>query len=391
MRRARVHISFSEVTRIFEISNLNFPMASTNPIPHNGWYHITDSNIAVVFVHGILSDSTACWRYRNRKDTTKSQFWPDLVAHDITFENSSVFLGGYYSKMDGGPYGIEHAAQGLFRSLKYNHKAGGALLAKRHLLFVCHSTGGILVRYMLNKNIDAFKDKTVGLLLVASPSLGALDAVRLRWFSRVYKNRMASQLKWKGEFLMMLHEEFKSLLYHRKLPHLVGTELVEHHFLLHYKLLPPLRPVVDVWSAGVYFPSATIIPGTNHSSIVKPYGEDHPSHQELELFFAEQFKAAMATNLGSPAVVPAPADVVLPALVQTGSLTREPRVLRVVIAVVVKESHVLLVERRDAEGQLRWTFPTGILKPNRDASQTARDTVEEETGVRCKVVNKLGQ
>nr|WP_246361314.1 NUDIX hydrolase [Haloechinothrix aidingensis] len=64
--------------------------------------------------------------------------------------------------------------------------------------------------------------------------------------------------------------------------------------------------------------------------------------------------------------------------------------LRVAIAVVTKETDVLIVCRRDEASGLTWQFPAGIVKPGTRAEAVAvRETVAE-TGVRCLAVRSIG-
>jgi 8-oxo-dGTP pyrophosphatase MutT (NUDIX family) len=67
------------------------------------------------------------------------------------------------------------------------------------------------------------------------------------------------------------------------------------------------------------------------------------------------------------------------------------QVLRVAIAVVLKENDVLIVCRRgeDANG-ISWQFPAGIVKPNgRSAVVAVRETFAE-TGVHCAALEEIG-
>jgi predicted alpha/beta hydrolase family esterase len=47
------------------------------------------------------------------------------------------------------------------------------VIAKKNLFFVVHSLGGILVRALLRQYKDEFEGKRIGVLLVASPSMGS--------------------------------------------------------------------------------------------------------------------------------------------------------------------------------------------------------------------------
>ncbi|MFC9821407.1 NUDIX hydrolase [Streptomyces erythrochromogenes] len=70
---------------------------------------------------------------------------------------------------------------------------------------------------------------------------------------------------------------------------------------------------------------------------------------------------------------------------------REPQAaaLRVAIAVVLRGSEVLLVQRRDG-GDLRWQFPAGVVKPGADTAAVAVAETRAETGVHCTVREPLG-
>ncbi|MGW9497461.1 NUDIX hydrolase [Streptomyces prasinus] len=67
------------------------------------------------------------------------------------------------------------------------------------------------------------------------------------------------------------------------------------------------------------------------------------------------------------------------------------QVLRVALAVVVRDGDVLLVCRRDDDAAgIRWQFPAGVIKPGgRAETTTVRETLDE-TGVHCAVRQHLG-
>ncbi|AWK09581.1 NUDIX hydrolase [Streptomyces spongiicola] len=70
----------------------------------------------------------------------------------------------------------------------------------------------------------------------------------------------------------------------------------------------------------------------------------------------------------------------------------QAQVLRVAIAVVVREDDVLLVCRRDDDASgITWQFPAGVIKPGvRPEIATVRETLDE-TGVHCAVRRGLGE
>lgn len=64
--------------------------------------------------------------------------------------------------------------------------------------------------------------------------------------------------------------------------------------------------------------------------------------------------------------------------------------LRVAIAVVLRGDDVLLVCRR-GDGELRWQFPAGMVKPGAAAETVAVQETHGETGVHCTVRGHLGE
>lgn len=68
----------------------------------------------------------------------------------------------------------------------------------------------------------------------------------------------------------------------------------------------------------------------------------------------------------------------------------EAQALRVAIAVVLRGDDVLLVCRR-GDGELRWQFPAGMVKPGANPSTVAVQETHGETGVHCTVREHLGE
>ncbi|MDT0411017.1 MULTISPECIES: NUDIX hydrolase [Streptomyces] len=76
---------------------------------------------------------------------------------------------------------------------------------------------------------------------------------------------------------------------------------------------------------------------------------------------------------------------------QDGSTASGAQALRVGIAVVLRETDVLLVCRRDGDASgITWQFPAGVIKPGgRAETTTVRETLDE-TGVHCAIRRHLG-
>jgi len=289
---------------------LNEPARGSN----NSWYRAQPSDKVIVFVHGVLSDSGTCW-YREPSGESTGVYWPDLLQNDPRFNGSSIYLGGYESSVDSGPYEIRNCAQELVDALQRpGEKGEGAVLDRRAILFVCHSLGGVVVRYMLTARPGIFRDKVIGLALIASPSYGSDWADRLDLFVKYFKNEQGKILRWGSEMLQDLDSRFKWLLQDKEFPNLSGKAACEHHFIVRNKWTPPLEPLVSEVSAGRYFGPAVMLRDTDHFTCVKPYGHDHPGYQFLFDFYrgfgqggptAPTTMGTSSTQAGKAAAAPA--------------------------------------------------------------------------------------
>ena len=322
-------------------------LTSTPALPparqNNVWYHYTPSSAALVFVHGILSDSRSCWFYEDAHDSRKNTYWPELVRTDRRFGDPSIFLGGYYTGVDAGPYEIKDCAAELFAAMNRVDEHGTpAVISKPRIIFVCHSTGGIVVRYLLESQYEAFRQKKVGLVLIASPSYGSDLADRLHWLTDFYYQQLGAQLEWGSWSLRDLDARFKTLVNERRIPNLVGVEAYENHFIFHRKWWPDRLQVVTAESAGRYFGAPVLLRGTDHFSAVKPDGLRHPAHELLVDFWAKYF------------VSEAPAAAV------TAVLPREPASGAFGLELIsLEHRHQYLNEDGDFRIEIRYTVHNG--------------------------------
>ena len=252
---------------------------------NNVWYRYNDSSAVVVFVHGIFSDSRTSWLHEDASDPALSVYWPELVHTDARFGNPSIYLAGYYTALDAGPYEIRNCADEIFRALGREDPGGRpGPLDKETIVFVCHSTGGIAVRYLLEANEASFRGKNIGVVLIASPSFGASWADRLEWLVRFYNQHLGIQLQWGSWSLRDLDARFRDLVDQRRL-RLSGIEAYENHFIIHRPWLPDRKLVVTEASAGRYFGAPVLLRNTDHFTAVKPTGIAHPAHELLVDFW----------------------------------------------------------------------------------------------------------
>ena len=263
---------------------------------NNLWYARRDPENVIVFLHGIFSASRTCWLY-NDSTSGRRVFWPDLVRRDKRFENASIYLAGYYTAIDAGDFSIAQCAREVLEALKTIDVDGfPPVLDARKLVLICHSTGGIVARYTIDRYIDVFRDKALGLALIASPSLGSVWANIAGLAAKYYNQRLGQQLRWDGEALEDIHGRFKDLVNEKgtRLPGLFGMEACENKMIMRDRVpalvrwfLPPRLKVVTTLSAGQYFGEVKVLRDTDHFSSVKPDGLNHPSHEFLVTFVRE--------------------------------------------------------------------------------------------------------
>jgi hypothetical protein len=292
---------------ISQVAKLKLPRR----LQYNFWYDYNENDTVFIFVHGIFSNSLECWTYEDKQDPKKSCYWPDLIREDNRFGSPSIYMGGYFTKASAGDLGISPSAQILFNALRQTDVQGRpGPLARRKLVFVCHSTGGIVTRYLIREHGDDLAGKAVGLVLIASPSLGSIEANKLQSLAKFYNNQLGLQLRIGDPVLDDLDNGFRGLVYslqnasdETKKFLLYGREAYETYYILRHWLLPRWlhslvpnrRRLVPSRSANVYFGLADPLPDTDHFETVKPSSPYHPSHAMLALFW-EDFKKYLAEH-----------------------------------------------------------------------------------------------
>jgi pimeloyl-ACP methyl ester carboxylesterase len=231
-----------------------------------------------------------CWTSPN------CAYWPDIVSEDSRFGDISIFSAQYYTVSGSLDYGIADCSSELFGSLSIREEDGRrAPLEFLNVVFVCHSLGGIVVRYALCEHAAQLKEKCIGLVLMASPSLGSFYADFFGWVSNIFGNKVGRQLRPNNELLHDLDRRFKSLLENSN-GRICGTEAVETNFYS-YWFLTRLAPTIVRWeSAARYFGNPERVGGANHSTIVKPDNKKHASHQVLLKFFLKRFSGTTSSQ-----------------------------------------------------------------------------------------------
>jgi len=244
------------------------------------WLRKPKGSVAVVFVHGILSSGETCWRCES------GAYWPDLLKAEAELDPIGIYVYTYQTDIFSGSYRLND----IVDDLKERAKLDGVLESK-HIIFVCPSMGGIVVRkFLVQRGIDLINRKTeVGLFLVASPSLGSSYASLLLELAKVFGNSQAQALRFADDntWLNDLDTEFQNLKEAGQLK-IKGKELVEDKFIVLRKFFR--RPVVERISGAKYFGEPYKVPKSDHFSIAKPSDKEAIQHRLLCQFIKEMTK-----------------------------------------------------------------------------------------------------
>lgn len=300
MNRIKKSLFFFVITTVLHVNmaySCDAPEAPQSDI-NNVWYCYNDSDTVFVFVHGILSDSRSAWKNEN------GAYWPDLVLNDKRYGDPSVYLGGFYTAVDsGGSYDMRAAANELYSKISILDANGiPSLLKKKNIVFITHSTGGIVVRHMLTHHEDKFQEIKVGLVLIASPSLGSKDADRLKMILDWANNRMGQELKWDNAFLRELDKDFKNLVSNKTIPYLTGIEILESQFIVKWGWFFDREEVVTAESGGRYFGEPIVVGNKNHFSVVKPSSMEASMNTYLANYYLTKYIPAPSYEAPAPEV-----------------------------------------------------------------------------------------
>lgn len=262
----------------------------------NSWYQLNHSNTVFIFIHGLNSDSKRCW------SSPKGIYWPQLIAEDPRFGSPSIFMADFYTTLNSNDYGVKDCAQEVFNQLlRTDTHNNPPPMQKGNLVFVTHSTGGIVARYMLEAWSDNFNEKKIGICLYASPSFGSKLSSRFGKIFSFFNHKLAQELQWGSSILEDLDNRFVGLLESGKLV-IAGMEAYENKAPFR---IPFLRArVVQKESAARYFGTRTLVANSDHSSIVKPETMSCQSHEILLDFLTrkEFIKQTIESSFDRPSL-----------------------------------------------------------------------------------------
>ena len=270
------------------------------------------SDTTFIFVHGILSGSENCWLYKDPKDQNKDAYWPQILAEDPEFADCGVYLAGYGTSFGSGKYSVSDAVDSMITHLRQSPGNGEPKpLENSNIVFIAHSLGGIVIRDLLTKYPEDFQDKKLGLVLIASPSLGSKYADYLTGISELYKNDMATNLKTSDKRLSDLDDRFRILNEKSNKDRgfcLQGVEYLEAKFVFGGELNHLINEVVAKENLWKYWGKERRIFGTDHFTIVKPSSGQSEVHIYLRDFWSAYRKSTCGQVL-PPITAPIIEDV----------------------------------------------------------------------------------
>jgi phosphoglycolate phosphatase-like HAD superfamily hydrolase len=168
----------------------------------------------------------------------------------------------------------------------------------RHIIFVCHSMGGIVARrFVVARASDLIATGTsIGFFLIASPSLGSDYASWLSPLASFFGHTQVDALRFEqtNSWLMDLDRDFRNIK-ESGYPLINGKELVEDKFIILKRLLR--KQVVEPFSGARYFGEPYKVPKSDHYSIAKVESESAIQHRLLRQFVLE----SLETNTDSHA------------------------------------------------------------------------------------------
>jgi hypothetical protein len=234
------------------------------------WKRRSENGAAVVFVRGALSSGDASWQNPN------GTYWPSLLENEPSMEKIGIYVFTFRMSI----FSRANRLGDVVDALKEHIRVDGVFDCHK-LVFVARSIGGLVVRKLLDERVTDFKDKhiSVGLFLVASPSLGPRYANIIKPLARFLGHSKADALRFSenNAWLMDLDNEFTNLK-EAKTIRLVDHELVAGLIR---------TQVVEPFSGAKCFGESLTVPGGDHFSIAKPDSSQAIQHQLLLRFIAE--------------------------------------------------------------------------------------------------------
>jgi hypothetical protein len=223
----------------------------------------------IVFVHGVFGDACSTWKARN------GAYWPDLVAHDDLFSGSDVYVYNFPTPKLRASYNVGELAA----DMKLHLDDAGIPGVYKHVVFVAHSMGGLIVRsYLLDSRPDPKRFPV--LLFYATPTTGADIANLARVISdNPQLTDMRKMTTDDAGVLGLIQSQWQSS------PYRSGTKSY-----CAYEKLPTAKIMIVQRESATQLCTERFQPiDTDHIDIVKPQGRDDSSYLFLRAAYRDNF------------------------------------------------------------------------------------------------------
>ncbi|KAI1110445.1 hypothetical protein F5Y14DRAFT_428823 [Nemania sp. NC0429] len=167
-------------------------------------YSAPNSDVDVIFVHGLGGSSYRTWSWERNTDN----FWPAWLRHEQGLSHFRVFSFGYNAKFSDSdnPLSILDFSKALLVRMRTFRQGDESLsIGLKPIIFIAHSMGGLVVKkaLIIGKNDDYYSvmlSKVHGIMFLSTPhrgssyahSLNTLLSVMIGTSSKVYVSELES-------------------------------------------------------------------------------------------------------------------------------------------------------------------------------------------------------
>jgi len=174
----------------------------------------TSRRADVIFVHGINADPRKTWMTDNKLEGFPEESWLYWLGEDIP--SVAVWTLGYPANAfawQGFTMELEKRAENITNLLL----TCPGLDNNRPIIFVTHSMGGLLVKYILCRALGGFctepdakslVERTKGIVFLSTPHTGANLANFIEFVASLFTNPNVSELKKDEPKLLALNQDF---------------------------------------------------------------------------------------------------------------------------------------------------------------------------------------
>jgi pimeloyl-ACP methyl ester carboxylesterase len=249
----------------------------------------------VVFVHGVLSGSATAWN----SGPPDQVVWPCFIKSDLEFfGDTNLYVHEYPADLSDSP-SIDEVANRLYRDLLNSGHLARGVFGHRHVTFVAHSMGGLVVtRMLMGADFQPNDLERVRLLMLyGTPGNGAGLAKVATYFSSA---RQFAELSNSQDLSSWTHRFNRVAWPFHRVCLAEGADVGALAGTLFSWLNPFSVRVVPRESAAALCEGKSIeLAGLDHMAIVKPTPRHMEPHRQLRLQYGDCIKPLLPPNVAS--------------------------------------------------------------------------------------------